>query len=86
MMGACAKIWFLRKWTGIPDASGIVFSSFYKQRKLVSTGLRASDKQRDESTHQVVEDTVVERPFLGSALPQLVVVGVKTLPVGAELV
>lgn len=35
-------------------------------------------------TYQVLEDTLVELPLLGTALVQLVVVVLKAVPVGAE--
>lgn len=36
-------------------------------------------------THQVFEDTLVQLPLGGPALPQLLVVVFEALPVGAEL-
>ena len=40
---------------------------------------------RGEPTHQVLVDTLVQLPLIGAALPQLLVVVLEALPVGAEL-
>lgn len=44
------------------------------------TGLGSRDM-----THQVVENTLVQLPLIGAALPKLMVVVLETCPVGAEL-
>jgi hypothetical protein len=44
-----------------------------------------SYRGRGKPTHQVLVDTLVQLPLIGTALPQLLVVVFEALPVGAEL-
>jgi hypothetical protein len=71
----------VRRWTGVSPlgVSGIVFSNFWARQYSIAA-------QKNTKTYQLVEHTLVQPPLLGPAVPELLVVVLKALPVGAELV
>lgn len=74
-------MFFVLKWTGVSPlgVSGIVFSSdYFCQCPRLAKG--------QTHTHQLVEHALVQPPLLRSAVPELLVVVLKALPVRAELV
>jgi hypothetical protein len=58
------------------------FSSVYTPQRTSKEGIGEGEVR----AYKVIENTFVKLPFLGTALPELLVVVVETFPVGAEFV
>ena len=74
-------MFFVHRWTGVSPfgVSGIVFSSDCSGQCPNPTRLQIH-------THQLVKHTLVQPPLLRPAVPELLVVVLKALPVAAKLV